>query len=287
MNRPSVSVVVPFRGDRAAASRTRGALGRLELAPGDELIVADNSDERVAADELGDLALVVPATRERSSYHARNRGAAAAAREWILFVDADCEPRSDLLDRYFDEPVPDDCGLIGGWIVGVSDQSSLLARYTADRLFYDGQRGLGANGTGEGGAAPAGNLLVRRAAFEEIGGFAEGIRSAGDFDLCWRAQAAGLRLLRRPAASVAHRHRDDLPSFLSMIARYGAGASWINRRYPGSSPRWGLVPGLTGSARDVATNLVRGRPTEALYRAIDALGLMASTVGYGRSNAAR
>jgi hypothetical protein len=117
-----------------------------------------------------------------------------------------------------------------------------------------------------------------------VDGFVEGIRSAGDFDLCWRAQGAGWRLLRRPEASVAHAHREDWPSFLAMLARYGAGASWINRRYPGASPRWALLSGLTGSARDVARELLRGQPTEALYRAIDAVGLIAYTVGYSRSN---
>jgi GT2 family glycosyltransferase len=284
VKRPPVSVVVPFRGGRGHAASLAEALGRLALEPADELIVADNSDGGMADEALAALARVVPATGERSSYHARNAGARAAGNDWILFIDADCEPRADLLDRYFSEPVPDDCGLVAGGIVGASEQLSLLARYTRDRRFYDGERGLGADGSLEGGAAPTGNLLVRRGAFQELGGFEEGIRSAGDFDLCWRAQVAGWRLLRRPAASVAHRHREDIASFVSMVARYGSGAAWINRRYPGASPRWGLAPGLAGSARDIAVNLARRRPTEALYRAIDALGLVAYTIGYARGN---
>jgi mycofactocin glycosyltransferase len=283
--RPVVSVVVPFRGDREQAAGLADALKRLALEPGDELIVADNSDGAVVAKPLAGLARAVRATGEHTSYHARNVGAREAVNDWILFLDADCEPRGDLLDRYLSEPVPDDCGLLAGGIVGLDGQRSLLARYTRDRRFYDGELGLGASGALEGGAAPTGNLLVRRAAFEQLGGFEEGIRSAGDFDFCWRAQAAGWRLLRRPAASVAHRHREDLASFLSMVARYGSGAAWINRRYPGVSPRWGLIPGLTGSARDVAVNVARRRYGEALYRSIDALGLVAYTVGYARSNA--
>jgi mycofactocin glycosyltransferase len=282
-----VSVVVPFRAGSGQAARLAAVLDSIGRGPDDELIVADNTDHGLGAEVLGSVARVVRATGERSSYHARNVGARLASNQWILFVDADCEPAPDLLDRYFAEPVADDCGLLAGAIVGVGDQSSLLARYTRDRAFYDGERGLGANGSLEGGAAPTGNLLVRRAAFEQLGGFEEGIRSAGDFDFCWRAQAAGWRLLRRPDASVAHRHREHLRSFLSMLARYGSGAGWINRRYPGSSPRWGLIPGLVGSGRDVAANLVRRQPTEALYRAIDALGLVAYSVGYARGNQAR
>jgi mycofactocin glycosyltransferase len=286
-HRPRASVVVPFRAGASEVARLAEALAALELVPGDELIVADNSDGGVAADPLGGLARVVPATGERTSYHARNVGAREAVNDWILFLDADCQPRPDLLDRYFSESVPDDCALVAGGIVGLEEQRSLLARYTRDRRFYDGERGLGTTGAPEGGAAPTGNLLVRREAFEQLGGFEEGIRSAGDFDLCWRAQAGGWRLLRRPSASVAHRHREDLASFLSMVARYGSGAAWINHRYPGASPRWGLIPGLTGSARDVAVSLARRRPTEALYRSIDALGLVAYTIGYARGNEVR
>lgn len=279
-----MSLVVPFAGGESDALALRHALSLLELEPGDELIVADNTAEGVAGPVLGEAARVIRATAEQSSYHARNRGAEVAGGEWILFLDADCVAAPDILDRYFSEPAPSDCGILAGSIVGVAEQDSLLARYTRSRGFYDGERGLGTNGANEGGAAPTGNLLVRRAAFEAVGGFAVGIRSAGDFDLCWRLQAAGWRLLRRPEAEVAHRHREDFGSFLSMLARYGAGANWINERYPGSSPRWSLVPGVLGSARDIVANLARGEPTEALYRGVDAIGLAAYNYGYGLTN---
>ena len=286
-SRPRVSVVVPFRDGEEAASELRRTLGALALAEGDELIVADNTDEGIAGPTLGPVAKVVRATAEPSSYHARNAGVQKASGEWILFLDADCRAPADLLERYFDEPVPDDCGILAGAIDGLVEQRGLLARYTRDRGFYDGERGIGANGTEEGGAAPTANLMVRRRTFDELGGFVEGIRSAGDFDLCWRAQVAGWRLLRRRAARVQHRHREDLRSFLAMLARYGAGARWMARRYPGAVARWRLLPGLAGSLRDIVVYAVRLRPREALYRAIDALGLVAYNVGYGRSNELR
>jgi len=285
--RPTVSIVVPFRDDADGAHALREALGRLELAAGDELIVADNTDSGLAEPILSPLARVVRAAEEASSYHARNAGARVARGEWILFLDADCTPPADLLDRYFAEPVPEDCGILAGAIRGRADQDGLLARYTRDRGFYDGERGIGATGSEEGGAAPTGNLMVRRAVFGEVGGFAEGIRSGGDFDFCWRAQGAGWRLLRRRAAVVEHRHRDDLGSFLSMLARYGAGANWISRRYPGSVAHWALLPGLWTSVRDIAVNLARRNPREALYRGIDAIGLVAYNVGYRTRNEVR
>ena len=75
--RPCVSVVVPFRGDEGAALRTACALRKLDLRPGDELIVADNTEDAIAAPALAGLARVVRASGEVSSYHARNAGASA------------------------------------------------------------------------------------------------------------------------------------------------------------------------------------------------------------------
>jgi hypothetical protein len=73
---------------------------------------------------------------------------------------------------------------------------------------------------------------------------------------------------------------------VGMVARYGAGARWLNERYPGSSPRWPLARGLRGVARDTAALAIRGRLESALFRVVDGLGLIAHNVGYRASNRA-
>src|SRR4051812_38315205 len=103
-DRSPVSVVVPFRGDRAAATRLVGALGCLDRSDGDEVVVADNTPGGLLGTvQVGEVQ-VVNAPRQRSSYHARNAGARAATGDWILFMDADCIPQPDLLAAYFAEP---------------------------------------------------------------------------------------------------------------------------------------------------------------------------------------
>ncbi len=280
--RPAVSVVVPFRGDADDAERTLAAMAELRLASGDELIVADNSRSQPCASLAAAGIEVAPATAERSSYHARNAGAACAHGEWLLFVDADCVPRPDLIDSYFESPVPAGCGALAGQIEGDPDQGSFLARYTRSRKFFRQDAGF----LSEAGTAATGNLLVRRLAFAEIGGFAEGIRSAGDVDLCRRLRLAGWSIEPRIGAVVRHRHRDSLPSLLGAIARYAAGSRWLNERYPGESGRWPLVSGLAGVARDVPVRIARGDLEEAGFRAVDGLGLAAHVVGYRGSNRA-
>jgi GT2 family glycosyltransferase len=166
-------------------------------------------------------------------------------------------------------------------ILGDPAQRGFLPRYARSRHFLRVDRGLLRDD-----ATPAGNVLVRRAAFEEVGGFAEGIRSGGDIDLARRLGAAGWQVEHRPAAVVTHRHRQSLLGFMGMIARYGAGARWLNERYPGTALRWPLLLGLRGAARDAAALAIRGRLESALFRGVDGLGLVAHNLGYLTSNRA-
>jgi GT2 family glycosyltransferase len=277
--RPPVSVVVPFLGDEVAARRLLAAFGRLRLGPGDELIVADNTETEVASAALNGAVTVVAAARERSSYHARNEGARVARRDWILFMDADCAPAPALIDSYFEHPIPNTCGAVAGTIVPPPGQATLAARYAKARGFVQIPSEPGAIPT-----APTGNLLVRRSAFERVGGFEEGIRSGGDVDFCRRLQAAGLTLELRPGAVVEHPHRQHLVGYLRIAARYAAGARWLNDRYPGIAPRWPLWPELARSGRDAARLWLKGHNDEAAFRALDGLSLVAHNVGYRWSN---
>jgi GT2 family glycosyltransferase len=279
--RPKVSVVVPFAGAADDAARLSHSLARLQMGEGDELVVADNSADGCFPEGSG--VRVVRATRERSSYYARNAGAGAATGEWFVFTDADCVPLAGLLDAYFAEPVKADVGALAGSVASDPRQSHFLARYATDRGFLDQEAGLH---TAADAAATA-NLAVRRAAFAEIGGFTEGIRSGGDVDLCRRLTGAGWGIERRPKAIVTHIHRESLPDLMGSIARYAAGARWLDERYPGTAPAWPLVPGLIHCGRDIAGDLANRRFQEAAFRGVDALGMFAHTIGYRRSNAAR
>jgi hypothetical protein len=283
--RPSVSVVVPFRGSDGDARRLATNLERLDLRSGDELIVADNSDGASLGFPSwgeGNPGLVVPATGEPSSYHARNVGAAAGRGEWTLFIDSDCVPDPGLIDAYFDPHPGKHVGILAGAVTTDPDQDAFLARYAKDRNFLDQDTGLHTAGD----AAATANLMVRREAFEAVGGFTEGIRSAGDVDLCRRLLGNGWEIERRPSAAVHHLHRESLSDLMGSISRYAAGARWLNERYPGTAPRWPLGHGLALCARDIALDLARLRFERAAFRGVDALGMFAHVIGYSRSNAA-
>ena len=278
--RPRISVIVPFAGTRDEADALIAALHRIELLPGDELIVVDNSGEGIVPEADG--VTVVPASAQASAYYARNEGAAGAAGEWLFFTDSDCRPYADVLDQFFaGGPVDDTVGALVGEIEGVADQTALVSRYARSRghLRQEGHwlypyRPWGVTA----------NLLVRRSAWESVGGFLEGIRSGGDTEFSWRLQDAGWELGYRPTAIVEHLHRDSVRRLARQAARYAAGRAWVMRRYPGSFERPRLLRRLGRCAVGVFVWAVTGRFERAAFKALDGVYVISESSAFFLSN---
>jgi GT2 family glycosyltransferase len=244
--RPAVSVVVPFAGSAEHAGEVIAMLRELRTAPSDELILADNSGTAPIATAAVDDTMtadvrVVRAEGEASASHARNAGAAVAANDWILFLDSDVQVPEGLLDAFFAEPIADLVGAVTGDIAGIPDTRTLASRYGTARNFL-GQRSHVNNPFRP--RASSANLLVRRAAFEQIGGYTEGIWAAEDTDFTWRLQDAGWQLAFSPDAVVRHAYRQSLRELGRQWRGYAAGARWLSERYPGFRPDPGLHRGV-------------------------------------------
>ncbi|MDA8067650.1 MAG: glycosyltransferase [Actinomycetota bacterium] len=309
MSRPPVSVVVPFAGSPAEGRGVVAMLLGLDSRPGDQLVLADNSGTapprpavagtlRTPAAQLS----VVRAHGEASPAHARNVGAAAAGNDWILFLDADVRPPADLIERFFAQPIAERTGAVTGDITPAAGSRTLAARYGAARNFL-GQRAHVSHPLRA--RASSANLLVRRAAFNEIGGYTEGIRAGEDTDLAWRLQAAGWGVEFNQHAVVQHAYRTSLRELGRQWRGYAAGARWLSERYPDFRPdpainralrlllhRFGIGSGVAvradGRSHPAAGRLSRRERAEFLcvqvYLAVEEqIGLrMSNQVGPGR-----
>ena len=271
----TVSVVVPFFGDAEAARAVTSRLLGVRKAPADELIVADNTPDGVFAAHAPDELAVVRADAERSSYHARNAGAARASGDWLLFLDADCIPPADLIDRYLDPPPAADVAILAGSIAPAPGQAGLLPEWAATREILSQERSVEREPPG----AATANLMVRRAAWAEVGGFLEGIRSGGDYEFCWRVGDRAGRLEARPAATVEHVHRTTLRGVMRQMARYAAGNSWQRRRRPGSSPRPRSAVALFRAVGGSGFFALTLRPRRAALKLVDGVAAGAQAMG--------
>jgi len=245
VTRPAVDVVVPFAGSDDALEDLLQRVRAIRLEPGDTLTVVDN---RAGAQPREPD--VIAAAAEPSSYYARNRGAERGSAPWILFIDADVEPPADLVERYFAVEPGDDVGVLAGGIVDAAlpAEPTVAERYAVSAEQMSQQNTLRA---GAWAYAQTANAMIRRTAFEQVGGFEEGIRSGGDADMCFRLRVAGWSIDGRLDARVVHRNRATVMEFFRQKARHGAGAAWLDQRYPGSFPARPRRPWLRRLLREI------------------------------------
>jgi hypothetical protein len=281
---------MPFAGDLESVRTAIESLLALRTRAGDELILVDNVGV-LEGESVVDQVTVLAARGEQSPGRARNAGASRARGEWILFLDADCVPSGDLLDAYFAEPVGADVGALAGDVVAAPDAGALAARYAAARGILSQDTHLAHPYRPR---AVAANLLVRRAAFDQVTGFYEGLRAAEDTDFSWRLQEAGWRLEHRPGASVQHRHRATVGGLRRQWRSYAAGRAWLSRRYDGFRPEPAISRALRrlrhghGVSPPRAGPLVQsGRLDRARFFALDALLAGDELAGFALSNRPR
>jgi GT2 family glycosyltransferase len=241
----------------------------------DRLIVADNTPSGTVPESADVEVVRVPAPP--SARRARNEGASCATTAWLLFLDADCRPDPDLLDQYFARPPAERCGVVAGEVVGDETQTETLARWARSRRGEMAHYHIQARPRPSG---IAGNLLMRRQAFDEVGGFEEAARSEADVDLCWRVQDAGWTLEYRPDAAVVHHDPTGIGEVWRQAWMYGRGKRWLRDRWgPDATPPPIAAP-LARAIGGALAWALTARFGRSLFKLVDGLVATAGWLGY-------
>jgi len=205
---PRVSVVIPAYLSHATIAGCLAALRQQEYRSFEVVVVDSSPDERTAREVRAFPEVRLIRSPGRLLPHAaRNAGVAESRGELLVFTDPDVYARPEWLRE-----------LVAAY--GAAGQPVVGSISCHGRRWLD--LGLHLCKFGKwlpGGPArpvdmgPTANLLVPRAAFEALGGFADDLM-LGDALFSWRLLEAGWTLRFEPRAEVAHHHTSSLGGFL-------------------------------------------------------------------------
>jgi GT2 family glycosyltransferase len=244
---PKVSVVICAYNAERTMRKCLESLRRLDYPNFEVIIVDDGSRDATAqiAADFAEFRLIRQPNKGLSV--ARNVGMQAALGELVAYTDSDCvvDPHwLTFMVRAMVEERLDGCGGPNyaphedGWLEGCVAASPgapchvLIGDDRAEHL--------------------AGcNMLFRKAALEDVGGFDPQFTAAGDdVDICWRLMNAGYALGYCPAAFVWHFRRNTVKAYYGQQRGYGRAEAMLYLKYPQrfnplGQIRWnGTIPGI-------------------------------------------
>ena len=225
---PRISVVVCTHNGRRTLPQCLEELTSLDYPDYEVIVVSDGSTD--GSDQIAvDHGCIAVRTEHKGLSAARNAGIERSSGEIVAFLDDDAYPDPDWLHYLAASFARSSHGAIGGPNLLPPDDGPIARSVAAspgspvhvmigDRLAEH---------------IPGCNMAFRREALEEIGGFDEVFRVAGDdVDICWRVQDAGYSVGFNAGAVVMHRRRDSIRRYLKQQYGYGKAEALLERKWP-------------------------------------------------------
>nr|WP_274636855.1 glycosyltransferase [Microbacterium bovistercoris] len=225
-----VSVVIPAHNADATLDAQLESLAQQQVSYRWEVLVSDNGSSDATADTAerwsGQIPIlrVIDSSMRRGASSARNLGATAARGKILLFCDADDVTAPGWVEHMADSLAEHD--LVGGVL-----ENNALRRPGAISVSWEASAEIRLRYWTRYEAGSGSNLGIRRAVFDEIGGFDERLITGEDVDLCWRAQLGGHSFARVHDAVVHSRPRVGLRAIYRQAYSYGEGHRQLRHKY--------------------------------------------------------
>jgi len=237
-DRISTTIGLISTGRSSELEQLTSRLLRLYSRPGLEIVVAFEDPQATEpcerSGEHGVRWIELPARQGIACN--RNRVIEAARGGVLVFLDDDCLPRDDWLDRLL-EPLEDDSidavmgkvvvppsGLLGDSIAALGYPAGGSTGYS--KMFNVDEDGLTDN-------ISTLNCAIRVETLRRFGGFDESMTQGGeDTELAWRMSGQGVKIAYWPAAVVSHPSRSSLRDFCRWFVRRGRAKYQFAARVP-------------------------------------------------------
>jgi len=266
-----IAIVIPVRDGSKTLAACLDALAvqtvplsRLEI-----VVVDDGSRDQTAqlAARYGFCRVVSQPPRGAAA--ARNRGLEETRGEWVAFLDADCRPVPDWLERLtapFSDPRVQ--GVVGRFVSSQRRWVSRLVQIDLD-LRYERMAAAGSLDF-----VNTATCVFRREALGRKP-FDEGFAKLEDLDFSFRLASQGVRIAFAPDAVVEHRHPESMGHFLGRRFQYGRYAPELYRRH---KARMAADSSTPQSRRMQLILLALGMAALPIYWPVGLLGLAGSAL---------
>ena len=209
---PLVSVIIPFSKPDVAEVTLEKLTHQTYPADLTEILLVGPNSSALAG------RWPIKAVETHPIYYpgeARNIGAAAAAGDYFLFIDDDCEPAPDWIEQNVRELEEPRIGAVGGQIAGKSRAFFAQCVDFSSFAFSQVNRRMET-------AICSASMAVKRKAYEDAQGFSEELRSGEDIDFCYRLIKMGYKTVYQPTVKVLHNHRrKDFATLMRYSYFYG------------------------------------------------------------------
>ena len=239
---PPVSIVIPTYNRARELERCLRSLFELDYPTGSiEIIVVDDGSTDntytviqpmiLEAEALGMELRIVRHEKQQGVAISRNTGVQAAKHDLIAYLDSDCVASPTWLTELVPAFKDVRTAAVGG-MIRAYERGSMLGRYedTRSSLFM-GKRPQQVCLEGPLTYLPTASLLIRRAIWQQLGGFAP-LTFGEDVDFCRRLLATGARILYLPHGIVYHDYRTTPAAFLRTRVAYASAEAALLQRHP-------------------------------------------------------
>lgn len=225
----TISVLIPTYNGAGKIMNLLHCLGKQTLLPDEIIVLIDGSKdgtEELIAD--GDFSLKARTKvlwqPNGGRAKVRNAAAAHASSDLLIFFDDDMLPLPDCIKQHHDWQLTHEKAFVtGGLEEPVDETTSDILRYKAS-LSRKWNKELEGHPDGllEGDSAffTAANFSVPAGLFRELNGFDERLNDAEDYELCVRAQRAGVRFYFLPDAFAWHNDPLTCSTYILRLRQY-------------------------------------------------------------------
>ena len=257
----TVSIIIPTGRPGTAHRTIKSAAAQVTNVPY-EILISGKGVDRLSHLDIPNLQIIASKS-ELNPAQARNLAASQARGAYLLFIDDDCEPPPNWLEtNLFSLEQSTKIGVVSGIIRGASGKYfAVCTDYTNFWAQQAGQKESRA-------WLYSASFGVRRACFEQVGGFDEELRVGEDVVFTRKAIEYGYECVFDPAIVVLHHHRkDSMAKFVTYMYENGRqAATYLSKYHLASLEQFGAQKLLEDSVRmTIKTTLGHRRTRPSIF----------------------